>query len=173
MQSHTFEKHCGKCVEKNNEIQALQIANDEKKTKLDTEIASRKALEESTTKYRKLRQGWAVKVFQSDPSKEDLDNLLSLEPEMLFKKYEQIMKETNSGRIKLEETTETLQDVKIKLKLQTEQREIYEKQLSQVREVLHLPAENCNFGNILPAVKVLIEQNETNHYTNGVANLGN
>ena len=176
-----LEERCNRIiVEKNNRIiellnriQALEIANDDKKTKLETEIASRKALEESNTKYRKLRQGWAVKVFQSDPSNEDLDNLLSLEPEMLFKKYEQIMKETSSGRIKLEETTENLQDVKIKLKLQTEQREIYEKHLSQVREVLHLPAENCNFGNILPAVKVLIEQNETNHYTNSVANLEN
>lgn len=164
---------CGECVEKTNKIQALEIANDEKKTKLETEIACRNAFEESNTKYRRLRQGWAIKVFQSDPSNEDLDNLLSLEPEKLFKKYEQVMKETNTGRIKLEETTETLQDVKIKLKLQTEQREIYEKQLSEVREVLHLPAENCNFGNILPAVKVLIEQNETNHYTNSVENLGN
>ena len=181
LEERCLEERCNRIiVEKNNriiellnKIQALEIANAEKKTELETEIASREALEESNTKYRKLRQGWAIKVFQSDPSNEDLDNLLSLEPEMLFKKYEQIKKETNSGRIKLEETTENLQDVKIKLKLQTEQREIYEKQLSEVREVLHLPTENCNFGNILPAVKILIEQNETNHYTNSVANLGN
>ena len=136
---------------------------------LQTEVASKKSLEESNTKYRKLRQDWAVKVYQSDPSYEDLDNLLSLEPDQLFKKYEQIMKETNSDRIKLEETTETLQDVKNKLKLQTEQREVYEKQLSKIRAVMHLPAENCNFANILSVVQDLLEQNETNHCSNGIS----
>ena len=106
---------CFECVEKNNKIQTLQITEIKLKTnvtsaqkvleeskaesklelekvrnQLQTEVASKKYLEESLTKYRKLRQGWAVKVFQSDPDKEDLDNLLSLEPEKLFKKYEQI-----------------------------------------------------------------------------------
>ena len=132
-------------------------------------MLQKKSLEESLAKYRKLRQDWAVKVYQSDPSNEDLDNLLSLEPEKLFKKYEQLMKETTSDRIKLEEITEILQDVKNKLKLQTAQRGIYEKQLSEIREVLHLPAENCNFANILPVVKDLLEQNETNHCSNGLS----
>ena len=76
---------------------------------------------------------------------------------------------SGTDRIKLEETTETLQDVKNKLKLQTEQRGNYEKQLSEIREVLHLPAVNCNFANILQVVKDLLEQNETNHCSNGLS----
>ena len=181
-----------------SKIHDLEIANDKTKTKLETEAASAKKAQEkskaeatvelqkvkhqlqtevaskeslvgSNTKFRKLRQDWAIKVYQSNPDNEDLDNLLSLEPEKLFKKYEQLMKETTSDRIKLEEITETLQDVQNKLKLQTEQRGIYEKQLSEIRAVLHIPAENCNFANILPVVKDLLEQNETNHCSNGLS----
>ena len=154
--------NCVECVANTNNIHALNI-------KLETEVASRKALEESNAKFRKLIQNWAVEVFQCDPSNEDLDNLLSLEPENLFEKYKKIMKGTDSDRIKVEEATETLQDVKNKLKLQSEQREIYEKQLSEIRAVLHLPAENCNFANLVPVLKDLLEQNETNHCTNGLS----
>ena len=138
------------------------------KIQLRTEVASKSSLEESRIKYRKLKQLLATKIFQANPSNEDLDNLLSLEPEKLFEKYEQIMK-SGTDRIKLEETTETLQDVKNKLKLQTEQRGNYEKQLSEIREVLHLPAENCHFANILPYLKDLLEQNETNHCSDGLS----
>ena len=136
---------------------------------LQTEVALKRSMEESLTKYRKLKQLLATKVFQSNPRNEDLDILLNLEVDELFNKYEKIITETNSDRIKLEETTETLQDVKIKLNLQTEQRGIYEKQLSEIRAVLHIPAENCNFANILPVVKDLLEQNETNHCSNGLS----
>mgnify|MGYP001479905221 CR=1 FL=1 len=185
---------CVECVEKSSKIQALKIECADAKIKLGTEVASmkkalekskaeskvesekvenqleievasKKPLEESLSTYRKLRQDWAIKVYQSNRSNEDLDNLLSLEPDKLFKKYEQI----TSDRIKLEETTDTLQDVKNKLKLQTAQRGIYEKQLSEIRAVLHLPDENCNFANILPVVKELLEQNETNHCSDGLS----
>ena len=80
-------------------IKALEESKAESKVELkkvenqlQTEVASKKYLEKSLAKYRKIRQEWAIKVFQSDPNNEDLDNLLSLEPEKLFKKYEQIMK---------------------------------------------------------------------------------
>ena len=189
---------CVECVEKSSKIQALKIECADAKIKLGTEVASmkkalekskteskvesekvenqleievasKKDLEESLSTYRKLRQDWAVKVYQSNRSNEDLDNLLSLVPEKLFNKYEQIMKEQNSDRIKLEETTDTLQDVKLKLILQTAQKRNFEKQLSEIREVLHLPDENCNFANILPVVKDLLEQNEVNHCSNGLS----
>ena len=94
---------------------------------------------------------------------EHLRYLLSLEPEELFKKYEEnSMNKANSDRTKLEETTETLQDVKNKLKLQREQREIYEKQLNEIKEALHfpLPVENYTFANVLTIVKTLVELNE-------------
>ena len=70
---------------------------------LQTEVASKKSLEESLTKYRKLRDDWGVKVYKSDPDNEDLHNLLSLEPEKLFKKYEKIIKFNNSNMVKIEE----------------------------------------------------------------------
>ena len=57
----------------------------------------------------------------------------------------------------------------MKLILQTAQKGTFEKQLSEIREVLHLPAENCNFANILPVVKDLLEQNETSHCSNGLS----
>ena len=141
----------------------VKIANGEWQPKLETVVGSRKTSEESITKYRKLRQDWAIKVYQSDPSNEDLDKLLSLEPEELFKKYEEkSKKKANSDRTKLEETAETLQDVKTKLKLQREQREIYEKQLNEIKEALHfpLPVENYTFANVLTIVKTLVELNE-------------
>ena len=188
------ENTCFQCEEKSSKIQSLEIKCANAKIKLgtenpsmkkalekskeelvkvenqlETEAASKKVLEESLSSYRKLRQSWAVKVYQSNPTNEDLDNLLSLEPETLFKKYEQIMKEQSSDRIKLEETTETPKDLKIKLKLQTAQKGNFEKQLSEIREVLHLPDENCNFVNILPVVKDLLEQNEVNHCSNGLS----
>ena len=152
-----------KALEKSKE-ELVKVEN-----QLEIEAASKKVLEESLSSYRKLRQSWAVKVYQSNRSNEDLDNLLSLEPEKLFNKYEQIMKEQNSDRIKLEETTDTLQDVKLKLILQTAQKRNFEKQLSEIREVLHLPDENCNFANILQVVKDLLEQNETNHCSDGLS----
>jgi hypothetical protein len=220
--------NCVECIEKDEKVRALEIEYVHARNRLDTEfehkkrklvereVASRKKLEESNTKYRKYRKDWAsvkkaleeskseskmelekfknqlqtsklsleasvtkyrklkqllaTKIFQASPSNEDLDNLLSLETETLFEKYEQITKSgSNSDKIKLEQTTETLQDVKNKLKLQTEQRENYEKQLSEIGEVLHLPAENCYFANILPYLKDLLEQNETNHCSDGLS----
>ena len=118
---YALEETKVECVEKTSKIQTLEIeklkleteitsaqkALEESKAEakvelekvehlLQTEAALKKSLEESNTKYRKLRQDWVVKIYQSDPDNEDLDNLLSLEPEKLFKKYEQLMKETTS-----------------------------------------------------------------------------
>ena len=157
-----------KAIEESKAVSKVELAK--MKIQLQMEVASKSSLEESRIKYRNLKQLLATKILHSNPSNEDLDNLLSLEPEKLFKKYEQITKSgTNSDRIKLEETVETLQDVKNKLKFQTAQRGNYEKQLSEIREVLHLPDENCNFANILPYLKNLLEQNETNHCSDGLS----
>ena len=216
------KNNCAKCVEKDDKIQDLEIEYDyvrvqlvtevqSKKRKLDGEVADRKSLEESNTKYRKdwvmvkkaleeskaeskmeleklknqlqiskssleksmieyrkIKQFLATKIFQANPSNEDLDNLMNLEPEKLFEKHEQITRfGSNSDKIKLEETTKTLQDVKNKLKFLTAQKGTYEKQLIEIREVLHLPAENGNFANILPYLKNLLEENETNHCSIG------
>ena len=61
--------------------------------------------------------------------------------------------------------------LKKKLKLLSAQRGNDEKQLSEmcIREVLHLPAENVNFANILSYLKSLLEQNKTNHSSDGLS----
>jgi len=185
------------CIEKNSKIQTLEISEIKLKTEitsaqkaleeskaeakvelekvehqLQTEVASKKSLEESNTKYRKLRQDWAVKVYQSDPRNEDLDNLLSLEPEKLFKKYEQIMKFNDSNVVKVEgEIDDTMKGKKLNLQIQ--QRELYEKEVDGIMDVLKMPSEDRVYTNILPMIKNLLEQVDTEHYTNAVENLIN
>ena len=78
-------------------------------------------LKESSEKIRKVRQQLATKVFLSDSSN-DLEFLLTLDIENLFGKYEKISRPNNSDKMKIEEITETLNDVKTKLQLQVQQR---------------------------------------------------
>ena len=174
------------CIEKRSEIQALEIA----KIKLETEVTSaQRALEESKEELKKvknlleieaaskksleaLRQDWAIKVYQSDQSNEDLVNLLSLEPEKLFNKYDQIMKFNDSNIVKVEgEIEDTKKDKK--LNLQILQRELYEKELDGIMDVLKMPAGDRVYTNILPMIKNLLEQVDTDHYTKAVENLIN
>ena len=81
----------------------------------------------------------------------------------------------DSDKILLKETAETLVDVKNKLLLQTIQRETYEKDHSEMMDILDIPMENRFFSNILPALKNLKESNgikheeiESNHNSNVV-----
>ena len=192
------KKNCVECVQKNSKIQTLEVSKikleneitstrkaleelkaeskvelEKVENQLQTEVALKKSVEESMAKYRKIRQDWAIKVFQSDPSNEDLDNLLSLEPEKLFKKYEQIMKFNDSKIVKVEEGHENSTVKDKKLNLQILQRELYEKELDGILDVLKLPAEDRVYTNILPMIKNLLEQVDTDHYTNAVENLMN
>ena len=180
----------------NSKIQALEMANDEAKAKLETEaasakkalekvkaegkvelekvenqlqteVASKKSLEESLAKYQKLKQLLATKIFQSNPSNEDLIALLNLEIEKLFEKYDQI-----SDRVKVKEETDcTVKDKK--LDLQILQRELYEKELDGIMDVLKMPSGDRNYTNILPMIKGLLQQVDTDHCTNAVQNLIN
>ena len=52
--------------------------------------------------------------------------------------------------------------MKNKLKLQTKQREAYEEQHSKMMKILNIRG----FANIIPAIKSLLEKNETNLYSN-------
>ena len=122
----------------------------------------------TNTRYEKLKQILATKIFFSDTKNENLIELLKLDIEELFEKYEQNMIAKNQNKIKLEETTETLNDMKIKLKLQLEQRELYEKEHSEILKVLKIDTEDKSFFDILPAIKELkknLEQNETELYS--------
>ena len=74
-------------------LSRYRILNQDAKNKLE-------AMEELSNKFRKITQDWAIKVYQSNPSNEDLAKLLSLEPEKLFEKYEQITKFNESNMVK-------------------------------------------------------------------------
>jgi hypothetical protein len=60
-----------------------------------------------------------------------------------------------------------------KLNLQILQRELYEKELDGIMDVLKMPSEDRIYTNILPMIKKLLEQVDTDHYTNAVENLIN
>ena len=78
--------------------------------------------------------------------------------------------------MKNEETIETLSEVKTKLFLQMQQKELYEKEHIEMMEILNIPVENRGFATIIPAIQrlknslsLMEEQAETNHYTNAQA----
>ena len=137
---------------------------------LQTEVASKKSLEESLAKYQKLKQLLATKIFQSNPSNEDLIALLNLEIEKLFEKYDQIIRFNKLDRVK-EEVDCTMKDKK--LDLQILQRELYEKELDEIMDVLKMPSGDRTYTNILPMIKGLLQQVDTDHCTNAVENLIN
>ena len=118
-------------------------------------------------KYKRLRDVLVMKVFSLEFNKEDLETLMNLDVLELFDKYEQVK---NNDKINIEDTAETLNDVKGKLKLQMEQRAVYEEAHSEFMKALNI----CSFCDILPKINELkksVEQNEEEHYTNGVKKL--
>ena len=125
---------------------------------------------ESDVKARKITNKLVVKIFNA--TGEDLESLMSLKPDELISRYEQVIASNNSEKIKIEEVSENLADLKNKLKLQMIQKEAYEKQHLEIMEVLNIPEENRSFANILPGVIALKEslskiqeQNEIEHYS--------
>ena len=141
-----------------------RILNQDAKNKLE-------AMEELSNKFRKISQDWAIKVYQFNPSNEDLAKLLSLEPKKLFKKYEQISKFNESNMVKVEEIDYAMKEKK--LNLQILQRELYEKELDKIMDVLKMPFGDRNYTNVLPMIKDLLQQVDTDHYTNVVENIIN
>ena len=69
------------------------------------------------------------------------------------------------------EIDDTMKDKK--LNLQILQRELYEKELDGIMDVLKMPSEDRVYTNILPMIKNLLEQVDTDHYTKAVENLIN
>ena len=133
---------------------------------------SKSSLEASVIKHRKLKQLLATQIFQANPSNENLIALLSLEVEKLFEKYEEIMKFNDSNIAKVEgEIDDAMKDKK--LNLQILQRELYEKELDGIMDVLKMPSEDRVYTKILPMIKNLIEQVDTDHATSAVENLIN
>jgi hypothetical protein len=145
-------------------LSRYRILNQDAKSKLE-------AMEELSNKFRQITQDWAIKVYQSNPSNEDLAKLLSLEPEKLFEKYEQITKFNESNMVKDEEVDYAMKDKK--LNLQILQRELYEKELDKIMDVLKMPLGDRNYTNVLPMIKDLLQQVDTDYYTNVVENIIN
>ena len=112
----------------------------------------------------------ATKIFLANSSNENLISLLNDDIEKLFEKYDQIVTSTRDSE-KLKEITEILADVKVKLSLQTQQKELYYKQLNEIMDFLIFSKENRCISEILPALKQLKEscklqeQIETDHYS--------
>ena len=125
---------------------------------------------ESLAKFHKIKEILATKIFLANASDENLISLLNDDIEKLFEKYDQIVTSTKDSE-KLKEITETLADVKVKLLLQTKQRELYYKQLNEIMDFLNFSKNNRCFGDILPALKELKEscelqeKIETDHYS--------
>ena len=160
-----------KYLEKSKEIPKNGQENqlDKLKNELNQKNAQIKSLEELNTKYRKLKQLLATKVFLSNSSDEDLETLINFDVEKLFEKYEEIMRLREPNNTKLEESLETLNNVKSKLNIQIDQREIYESQHSEMMDILNIPPDTRSVPKIIRAIRDLkntIDQNETNHYAN-------
>ena len=126
---------------------------------------------ESSAKFHKIKEILATKIFLANSSNENLISLLNDDIEKLFEKYDQIVTKTKDSE-KLKEITETLADVKVKLSLQTQQKEVYYKQLNEIMDFLNFSKENRSITDILPALKELKEscelqeKFETDHYSN-------
>ena len=161
----SYEK---KSKEKDELIEKLEKSLDEARNDLEN-IKQEKEI--SDEKLKTLRHLIVAKTFLIDPNNENLETLQNLESEKLFEKYEQGMMVKDSFKEKYEETIETLSEVKIKLKLKSEQNDLLEEKLNEIMDKLDIPGKNRSFAYILPAIENLkthfsSEQEENEHYTN-------
>ena len=86
----------------------------------------------------------------------------------------------NKSRNSMSQTWSKLKDEEVdyamkdkKLNLQILQRELYEKELDKIMDVLKMPSGDRNYTNVLPMIKDLLQQVDTDHYTNVVENIIN
>ena len=105
---------------------------------------------------------------------EDLQSLIKLEPKVLLEKFKNII------RAAATDENEEVLDIKAKLRFQINQREIYEKQLEEIRFALNISKENHFLDDILTEIKNLQEstgngheQIETTNYANAQEVLDN
>ena len=117
---------------------------------------------ESIGEAKKLREKIAAIVFVADSSNDNLDAFLILDANTLLKKYDEIIKAKELDRIRLEETA-AQEDMKNKLRFQTEQKYLYEKQQNEIFKILDIPFGNQTFSNVLSAIKDLRDSSMTKH----------
>ena len=153
----------GTVAEKDEKVQTLK-ANLEKT--IDQNQEQTQNLDESVCKIKELEQEKTNLLETVTEKEERIQNL-----------KDDLEKTTNElDQMKNEETIETLSEVKTKLFLQMQQKELYEKQHIEMMELLNIPVENRGLATILPAIQdlknllsLMQEQAETNHYTNAQA----
>ena len=149
---------------KSSEIKAKAIEIISKNSEIIANNIEINELRDTNAKFEHLRELLAARVFHSDPRNKSLKSLLTLEIDRLYLEYEKSSK-TLDDQKKIEDLTETLADVKTKLYLQMEQRQIYEKEHEEMFKVLNIPpGGNRNFTDILRTISVLVEQSETDIY---------
>jgi hypothetical protein len=168
--SHSEAKREVEKLKHDEKILTEEVESKTKKIKAleESEMGNK---EESSAKFKKIKELLATKIFLADSSNENLVSLLNDDIEKLFDKYDQIGTNTKDSD-KLKDITETLADVKVKLSLQTQKRELYDKQFDEIMDILNLSKEARCIGNVLPALKELKEsqcelqdQIETGHYS--------
>ena len=172
-----------KALGKDMEIKALRMLKTSQKAEfekttgeLESKVVSLnikvKALDKSNDKLRRMKQTLAMEVFQFDTINQDLASLCDLDIEKLIKKYKEQILMSNKLDIKSENIAECFKDAKIKLKLQTEQRALHEKEFDRILNILKIPEGSRNYTDILPKITELFqlhEQNETEHISNGLS----
>ena len=168
--SHSEAKREVEKLKHDEKILTEEVKSKTKKIKAleESEIGNK---EESSAKFKKIKELLATKIFLANFSNENLVSLLNDDIEKLFDKYDQIGTNTKDSD-KLKDITETLADVKVKLSLQTQKRELYDKQFNEIMDILNFSKEARCIGNVLPALKELKEshcelqdQIETGHYS--------
>ena len=102
--------------------------------------------DKSDMKFKQFRDHMVMKICQDSTNFEDLESLIRLEPVELMAKFENVLSTKNSETIDISlEEKETVADLKSKLNIQLQQRDIYEKQHNKMMDLLDLPKENRCF----------------------------
>ena len=147
-------------------IESLKNSNEE----ISLKLVKYQSLEESGAKAQKLQDLLTTQIFLADRENENLQNLLNSPPEKLLRKYEKIMTTKSKPLIK-QEQSKAIVDMKVKLQFQSEQNQIYEKQQSEILNILDIPITNQPLVDILSAIRELkkYEENEIVNYSNAEA----
>ena len=128
------------------ELSTLEKSNSELNSNYEKLKTEKDQLTKSDIKFKQLRDHMVMKICQISSIFEDLESLIRLEPLELMAKFENVLSAKNSETIDIGfEEKENLADLKSKLSLQLQQKEIYEKQHNKIMDLLNLPKENRCF----------------------------
>ena len=102
--------------------------------------------DKSDMRFKQFRDRMVMKICQDSTNFEDLESLIRLEPVELMAKFENVLSTKNSETIDISlEEKETVADLKSKLNIQLQHKDVYEKQHIKIMDLLDLPKENRCF----------------------------